>query len=59
MTLAYTGIAIVANAPWALLPLPATVAAIDRGVIAREERYLERKFGARYTDYKRHVRRWL
>lgn len=59
MALAYAGIAIVANAPWALVPLPVTVAVIDRGVIAREERYLERKFGAQYTDYKRHVRRWL
>ena len=35
------------------------IAVIDRGVIAREERYLERKFGARYTDYKRRVRRWI
>jgi protein-S-isoprenylcysteine O-methyltransferase Ste14 len=59
MTLAYAGIAIVSNAPWALLPLPLAVAAIDRGVIAREERYLERKFGAPYLDYKRRVRRWI
>jgi protein-S-isoprenylcysteine O-methyltransferase Ste14 len=59
MALAYAGIAIVSNAPWALAPLPVTMAIIDRGVIAREERYLERKFGARYTDYKRRVRRWL
>jgi protein-S-isoprenylcysteine O-methyltransferase Ste14 len=59
MTLTYAGIAIAANAPWALVPLPVAIAVIDRGVIAREERYLERKFGARYTDYKRHVRRWI
>jgi protein-S-isoprenylcysteine O-methyltransferase Ste14 len=59
MTLTYAGIAIVANAPWALVPLPVVMAVIDRGVIAREERYLERKFGARYTDYKRRVRRWI
>jgi protein-S-isoprenylcysteine O-methyltransferase Ste14 len=59
MTLAYAGIAIAANAPWALLPLPATIAIIDRGVIAREERYLERKFGTGYLDYKRRVRRWI
>jgi hypothetical protein len=38
---------------------PVAIAIIDRGVIAREERYLERKFGAPYTDYKRHVRRWV
>ena len=59
MTLTYAGIAILSNAPWALVPLPVTIAVIDRGVIAREERYLERKFGARYTDYKRGVRRWI
>jgi protein-S-isoprenylcysteine O-methyltransferase Ste14 len=59
MALMYAGIAIVSNAPWALVPLPAAIAVIDRGVIAREERYLERKFGARYTDYKRRVRRWI
>jgi protein-S-isoprenylcysteine O-methyltransferase Ste14 len=59
MALTYAGIAIVSNAPWALAPLPVAIAVIDRGVIAREERYLERKFGARYTDYKRRVRRWI
>ena len=59
MTLTYAGIAIAANAPWALVPLPAVISLIDRGVIAREERYLERKFGKAYTDYKRRVRRWI
>jgi protein-S-isoprenylcysteine O-methyltransferase Ste14 len=59
MALTYTGIAIAANAPWALAPLPVVIAIIDRGVIAREERYLEGKFGASYADYKRRVRRWL
>ncbi len=59
MALMYSGIAIVSNAPWALVPLPVAIAVIDRGVIAREERYLERKFGAAYTDYKHRVRRWV
>ena len=59
MALAYAGIALVANSPWALVPLPVAIAVIDRGVIAREERYLERKFGTPYVDYKRSVRRWL
>jgi protein-S-isoprenylcysteine O-methyltransferase Ste14 len=59
MALTYAGIAIVANAPWALAPLPVAIAVIDRGVIAREERYLERTFGRPYVDYKRRVRRWM
>jgi protein-S-isoprenylcysteine O-methyltransferase Ste14 len=32
---------------------------IGRFVIPREERYLERRFGASYLDYKRRVRRWI
>jgi protein-S-isoprenylcysteine O-methyltransferase Ste14 len=59
MALTYAGIAIISNAPWALLALPPAIAIVDRGVIAREERYLQRKFGAPYVDYKRRVRRWL
>jgi protein-S-isoprenylcysteine O-methyltransferase Ste14 len=59
MALTYAGIALVANAPWVLVPLPAAIAVVDRGVIAPEERYLERKFGPTYLDYKRRVRRWI
>jgi protein-S-isoprenylcysteine O-methyltransferase Ste14 len=32
---------------------------IRDGVVAREEAYLERKFGAVYCGYKSRVRRWL
>ncbi len=59
MTLTYTGISLLSNSPWALAPLPIALAAIDRGVIAREERYLEGRFGAPYLEYKRRVRRWI
>jgi protein-S-isoprenylcysteine O-methyltransferase Ste14 len=59
MALTYAGIAIVSNAPWVLAALPVAIAVIDRGVIAREERYLERKFGRPYAEYKRRVRRWI
>ena len=59
MSLVYCGISILANAPVALVPLPLAVAVIDRGVIDREEIYLERKFGESYLEYKRRVRRWI
>ena len=38
---------------------PAVLLVMEVGVIRREERYLERKFGAPYRDYKARVRRWL
>jgi protein-S-isoprenylcysteine O-methyltransferase Ste14 len=44
---------------WILILLPPVLLFIRRGVIAREERYLESKFGAGYLDYKNRVRRWL
>ncbi len=59
MALVYLGIALLSQALWVLVPLPFVLAIIDRGVIVREERYLERKFGQEYLDYKRNVRRWI
>jgi protein-S-isoprenylcysteine O-methyltransferase Ste14 len=44
---------------WALVFLPAVIVVIDKFVIAREEPYLERKFGQAYRDYMTRVRRWL
>jgi protein-S-isoprenylcysteine O-methyltransferase Ste14 len=59
MTMIYTGIAGLANALWAILMLPGALLVIQRGVIEREERYLERKFGEEYLHYKARVRRWI
>jgi protein-S-isoprenylcysteine O-methyltransferase Ste14 len=59
MALTYVGIALLSSALWVLVPLPIVLAVIDRGVIAREEHYLERKFGEEYLGYKRTVRRWI
>ena len=59
MTLAYAGIATWRRAPVALALLPALLVVVQRGVIEREERYLEKKFGERYLAYKSRVRRWL
>ena len=53
------GIAIWVNSVWLLATLVGAVALIHYIVIPREERYLERKFGAQYLDYKASVRRWL
>jgi protein-S-isoprenylcysteine O-methyltransferase Ste14 len=59
MALVYAGVALMSDALWVLAPLPVVIAIVDRGVIAREERYLERKFGPEYVDYKTRVRRWV
>jgi protein-S-isoprenylcysteine O-methyltransferase Ste14 len=59
MFLVYGGIGIAARSPWTLiLTLPLAIT-IRYGVVAREEAYLERRFGDAYRDYKTHVRRWL
>lgn len=58
-TLLFTGIAAFANSLTVLVPLPIVLVIMQRGVIRREEVYLERKFGAEYTQYKSRVRRWL
>jgi protein-S-isoprenylcysteine O-methyltransferase Ste14 len=59
MALTYTGIALMSSAVWVLVPLPLVLVVINRGVIAREERYLDRKFGEEYVGYRRTVRRWI
>jgi len=59
MTLIYAGITALANALPAALLLPVVLHIMRRGVIEREERYLERKFGDEYLDYKARVRRWI
>jgi protein-S-isoprenylcysteine O-methyltransferase Ste14 len=59
MAMIYAGLVSLANALWAILLLPAALIVIQRGVIEREERYLERKFGEEYLSYKARVRRWI
>jgi protein-S-isoprenylcysteine O-methyltransferase Ste14 len=53
------GISLWVNSVWLLATLAGAVALIHYVVIPREERYLERRFGAQYLDYKASVRRWL
>lgn len=53
------GIACWLNSIWLLGTLAAAVSVMSFVVIRREERYLERRFGAEYLEYKAKVRRWL
>ena len=59
MLLLYAGIGTAARSPWVLLLALPLVIILRYGVIAREETYLERRFGDAYRDYKARVRRWL
>jgi len=53
------GIAVLVDSAWMLLAVPIGLVLIDRLVIVREERYLERKFGEEYLRYNRRIRRWI
>jgi protein-S-isoprenylcysteine O-methyltransferase Ste14 len=59
MFLLYGGIALAAGSPWMLLLLLPIAVTMRLGVVAREEAYLERRFGDAYRGYKARVRRWL
>jgi protein-S-isoprenylcysteine O-methyltransferase Ste14 len=59
MLLLYAGIGIAARSPWVLVLALPLVVILRYGVVAREEAYLERRFGDAYRDYKARVRRWL
>jgi len=59
MAIAYAGIAIAGGSVAALILLVPCLLVMRYYVIAREERYLQRKFGAEYEVYQSKVRRWI
>jgi protein-S-isoprenylcysteine O-methyltransferase Ste14 len=59
MALLYGGLAVAFSSLGAIVLLPILILIIRTQVIAREERYLEAKFGEQYRMYKSRVRRWL
>jgi protein-S-isoprenylcysteine O-methyltransferase Ste14 len=59
MFLVYVGIGLVVRGPWILIVAVPLAVTIRYGVVAREEAYLERRFGDTYRDYKARVSRWL
>jgi protein-S-isoprenylcysteine O-methyltransferase Ste14 len=59
MAALYLGLTLFVNSWWPLLLFPLVVLAIDRMVIAREERYLASAFSSDYATYRARVRRWL
>ena len=59
MTIFYVGLTLALNTWWGAILLAPVLIVMHGGVILREERYLERKFGAAYREYRSKVRRYL
>ena len=59
MMLGLVGLALAFDDLWLLAMLVPFALVIRFGVVAREEAYLERKFGDVYRRYRARVRRWL
>ena len=59
LTLFYLGVGLAAGSLWVVVLAGPALLVMHLGVVRREERYLERRFGAAYLDYARRVRRWI
>lgn len=59
LTVAYVGLAVLANRVWPLVWLPVVLIVLTTAVIRREEAYLRGAFGEAYEAYRRQVRRWV
>jgi protein-S-isoprenylcysteine O-methyltransferase Ste14 len=59
MAFACVALAVATINGWLLVLLLPTWAVMHWGVILREERYLTRKFGSEYEEYRRRVRRYF
>jgi protein-S-isoprenylcysteine O-methyltransferase Ste14 len=55
----HLGVAVADNNAWLPILLLPVLLVLRYGVVAREEAYLEHRFGARYAAYRGRVRRWL
>jgi protein-S-isoprenylcysteine O-methyltransferase Ste14 len=59
MVLLHIGVGVWTNSLWFFVLAAICVVLLTWGVILREERYLERRFGHEYLSYKSRVRRWI
>jgi protein-S-isoprenylcysteine O-methyltransferase Ste14 len=58
-TLLSIGIAITSGSIWIFAMTVPAIVVVYHFVILKEEQYMEKKFGDKYTKYKYSVRRWL
>jgi protein-S-isoprenylcysteine O-methyltransferase Ste14 len=59
LTLIYCGVTLAFNTWWGIVVLVPLLIIMHRGVVLREERYLDQKFGETYRQYRAKVRRYL
>lgn len=59
LVLIYIGLSFIIGNWWSFILLPLLLLVVQEYVIKREEKYLERRFGQEYFNYKIKVRRWL
>jgi protein-S-isoprenylcysteine O-methyltransferase Ste14 len=59
VTTMFLGVAFLANSAWLLLLLVPMALVLHFGIVRREERYLEAKFGEPYRAYRARVRRYF
>ena len=59
LTFGYAAFSIWLNSWWAVILLPVLLAVMHFGVVLREERYLEAKFGDEFRRYRSRVPRYL
>ena len=59
LLLLYLGLAFQINSSWPLILFLPLLIVNHYGVVLREERYLEAKFGDTYRNYRAAVRRWI
>jgi protein-S-isoprenylcysteine O-methyltransferase Ste14 len=59
LTLLYVGLTTAVNTWWGFVLLVPLLATMHFGVVRREERYLDRKFGDSYRAYRSRVRRYV
>lgn len=59
VTFVYLGLTLAANTWWGFILLVPVLLALHFGVVRREERYLELKFGDTYRQYRARVRRYF
>ena len=59
LTLLYLGLTLALNTWWGILVAIPLLIIMHYGVVLREERYLDQKFGETYRQYRSTVRRYI